>query len=600
MVSLFLVLVVALWESERLTSPGALHPSHAGVTELQGKAGCVVCHGDNEISMADACLVCHDSIHEQIIASGGLHGSLELDKLMACEACHKEHAGGALPLVADFSFHKSDIADPDHYDHRYAAEFNLTGRHKEIACEQCHLLATAEALEAGQRRFLGLGQDCSSCHEDPHEGGYGADCASCHGQEHPFENVAEFNHISAFPLTGGHDDLACKSCHEDRTKFSIVALQKSSSVEPRLCAECHNSPHWPAFIRGVAFISGRPQNDTCSLCHDPESKSFLSPAAEMPQELHQATGFPLDAPHHEQSCDQCHETFGHREPLPDTVDLQSRFAVLFPGRSQKDCRACHGDPHEGQFDAGPTKGLCIACHEATHFAPSTYSIDQHAEARFPLTGAHQAVACIECHKMDGDMLRFVPITSVCADCHEDVHGGIFDGPDKPVVVAGREGCARCHVTSSFSEMQLTSQEHGFWTGYPLRGAHVTALCIDCHKPEVLPDKRGRTFGHADRDCAACHENPHAGQFRAGERTDCARCHSDETETFIATLFDHQRDSRFSLDEHHRTLDCSACHKPISLPSGGEVVRYLPLGMECADCHDTRRLKEFERQGRPGL
>jgi hypothetical protein len=592
--SLLLVLLVAMWESKQLASPGPLHPSHARVRELEGSGGCAVCHGEGEQSMSDACLICHKPIEDQMSRGGGLHGSLDPTLATACEQCHVEHGGGVLPLVADFSFHKAEVTDPDQYDHRHATPFDLTDRHSELKCKLCHTQAEAEMLQPGERRFLGLGQDCSSCHEDPHEDTYGQDCASCHGQAHPFDQVAAFDHSSLFPLAGGHSGLACKDCHDAETEFSIAVLQESSFTEPRDCAQCHNSPHWPAFIRGVSFLSRRQESATCSICHDPLDKTFLGPTAEMPVELHQATGFPLAPPHHEQTCQQCHEEFGQRQRLPDTPDLQSRFGIHYPGRSQKNCRACHGDPHKGQFDQGKTKGLCIACHQDTHFTPSTYDINQHTQSRFPLTGSHQAVACTVCHATEDELLRFVPTTTACADCHEDVHDGVFDGPDKPAVVGGREDCARCHVTSSFSEMQLSSDEHGRWTDYPLRGGHARASCTDCHKPQPLPDAQGRSFGKAQRSCAVCHVDPHAGQFLREGVTDCARCHTDDTDTFVAPRFDHERDSRFALDEHHRTLDCSACHQTIWVPGDVEIVRYLPLGTQCSDCHDSRHLREFKK------
>jgi hypothetical protein len=669
-VSLAIVVGITQWESEQLTSPGPLHPSHADLEQLQGSSGCVACHGDGGTSMADACHACHADINGQIKAGHGLHGGLEQTAATACGKCHREHAGEMLALVTNLSFHAADVADPKRYDHRHVTGFDLTGRHEQLACTECHALADAKALEPDQRRFLGLSQECASCHEDPHEGALGLDCATCHGQAQPFDHVAEFAHDASFPLSGGHAGLSCERCHEQGGRFSIPSLRRSVPREPRRCTDCHRSPHRAAFVRGVAASSQISGDDTCRLCHDPEHAAFVGDAAVMSRELHGATGFALDPPHHEQECVECHAEYGQRRRLPDTEELSGRFAALFPGRSPDDCAACHGDPHGGQFDAGatsgrclachdsthfapstfdlarhastrfalqgahqtvgcdechvqegplqrfvptptacadchddvhqgqfdpgPTGGRCLACHESTHFAPSTFDLAQHTETRFALTGAHQAVGCNDCHLREGALRRFVPTATACAECHIDVHDGQFDGRDKPRMVNGHRGCARCHQTSSFTGVRWSSEAHLLWTDYPLAGAHAGVTCVDCHQRKPLSNGRGWTLGTAPRDCAGCHADPHAGQFRQGGRTNCMRCHS-ERDRFARTHFDHQRDSRFKLDEFHATLECSACHKPVSTPAGGAVVRYRPLGTRCEDCHDARRLQR--RRGR---
>jgi Zn finger protein HypA/HybF involved in hydrogenase expression len=52
-------------------------------------------------------------------------------------------------------------------------------------------------------------------------------------------------------------------------------------------------------------------------------------------------------------------------------------------------------------------------------------------------------------------------------------------------------------------------------------------------------------------------------------------------------FDHQRDARFALDAQHEKLQCSACHRAYQTAQGS-VVRFKPLGVTCAECHDPRR------------
>ncbi len=659
-VTLLFVLFITFWEYGKLSSPGALHPSHKNLRELRGQFNCAACHGSDEVTMTDACLQCHVVITDQLNDGIGLHGGLNPDLVPSCNVCHAEHTDGELALVTDNSFKIAGVRDPEHYDHRHIEGFSLDGSHTELRCESCHLTAQKPALYPGDQRFLGLSQECAACHEDPHEGSFGLDCASCHGQSNPFEQVAAFEHTDDFALTGGHSGLSCKDCHDENTDFAIAALQENPPQSVRSCIDCHETPHDDQLLIAVAKDKQLTRrHETCLVCHDVSDESFLYPDAEMLDKYHAATGFTLDPPHHEQDCKQCHEGIGTRQPLTYETDLRERFTALFPNRSPDDCRACHEDPHMGQFDAGLAQGRCTECHQTTTFDPHTFDIEQHAETpfaltgaheqtdcaqchtlvnevrqfagtsstcldchedphdeqfndgptagrcdachdtekfqptgfdqtkhgetQFPLLGAHQAVGCRDCHVEEDSVRRFVATPMECADCHEDVHEGIFDGPDKPALVGGQRGCARCHVADGFDQVKWTGDIHGQWTGYALVGAHEAATCTDCHTPIRQADGRNLTFAKVSSDCASCHEDTHAGQFRVEQTTDCAQCHT-ETQTFNESIFDHQAQSRFELDETHSKLDCGACHKGYPLPGGGEITRYKPLGIRCEDCH----------------
>jgi hypothetical protein len=121
--------------------------------------------------------------------------------------------------------------------------------------------------------------------------------------------------------------------------------------------------------------------------------------------------------------------------------------------------------------------------------------------------------------------------------------------------------------------------------HALEGAHEKVACSSCHETRRDPGTRTVTLAPArGTDCAACHADPHVGQFAAGGRTDCARCHTS-TESFQKIAFDHDRDSRFHLDEGHKKLACAACHVRVPLEGGESAVRYKPLGTSCGDCHD---------------
>jgi hypothetical protein len=165
-------------------------------------------------------------------------------------------------------------------------------------------------------------------------------------------------------------------------------------------------------------------------------------------------------------------------------------------------------------------------------------------------------------------------------CQAHQHREAFAGAPPPA--AEGQGCAGCHDTESFAAAR-GGFDHGS-TGYELSGAHAELACAACHAPLPGPDERGRRSARArGRDCSACHADPHVGQFAAGGRTDCARCHT--ADGFLGSLaFDHDRDASFALDASHARLACAACHRPWPLPGGGQAVRYRPLGTACADCH----------------
>ena len=140
------------------------------------------------------------------------------------------------------------------------------------------------------------------------------------------------------------------------------------------------------------------------------------------------------------------------------------------------------------------------------------------------------------------------------------------------LVMPRSACPHCgHAIRAWENIPLVS--------YALQRGR----CSACHEPLTEPDDVGRTWSRSlGAGCADCHVDPHAGQFSRNGASDCARCHAPEFERFLS--FDHERDSRFSLGEQHRGLECSACHKPYAGEDGLDVTRYRPLGTQCVDCH----------------
>lgn len=598
-----LVALAALLAREA-PSPGPLAAPHARQPALAGADGCPKCHAEE--GLASGCIGCHREVGAQLATATGWHGSRAADGVAECERCHGDHWGADYPLVSARAWG----GEPTFASVHAHAPFELAGAHAPLTCDRCH------AAGDGARTYLGLSQQCRSCHADPHGAAMSDECAACHSQD-AFVPAAKFEHTRRFPLLGPHERIACDDCHPGARRDATTAAAEPldfTVVRGKRCEECHESPH-------RAPLPGR-----CDDCHRATDLVFAAAADRLPHAAHAASGFELTAPHADVACDRCHEP-------------AAPFAARYPGRNADQCAACHRSPHGGQF--GAREDACAACHRAS-FAASTTTPAGHQPS---LTGAHLAAACASCHRAPhaGAPVRFVATPTACAACHADAHGGQFvaagetcdechdtaafvpsrfdfagrhpplDGAHarvecaechvRPFVGAPirwsttptecakchddphagqfshhRGGCSACHGEERFAPSTITASRHL----PPLAGAHRAVACVQCH----LSDARNvARYAGTPRDCKSCHADPHAGQLtRAGN--DCNRCHRSE-ERWLPVTFDHQRDARFALDGVHARLDCSECHARVALPDGREVVHYAPLGVECRDCHTGR-------------
>ena len=548
--------------------------------------GCVECHANAEVDvlpkgehrfmgLEQRCTACHDDPHE---------GRM----VIACTQCHGQD-----------SFEELASSDHDRW-------LPLTGGHGALACAECHASDTRHSLD-----FLGgaagrgaEARACADCHASPHARGFlagvgrsvtrepGATCGACHAAEHtrfrePGLEVSKALHArSGFPLITPHEDVECAACHAPgRAEFA----DRYPGRHRDACASCHEDPHGGQFA-GSPFAS-----EGCIGCHD---RQFFEPHG-FGSELHARTELALTGTHLEAGCEACHEVPAAGAPR------------AFRGTDAA-CGACHADAHEGFFDGrGDAAGedvACSTCHLTTRFADLPQEgFDHERWTDFALLGAHAQAECASCHptastrdeagRAFGRVAEHYGTVAGCVSCHDDPHRGTFDAPGMPLSVDGRTDCARCHVETSFR--MLDGFQHGRWTGFALRDAHAGASCSDCHAPLRRADGHGRMLAAAPgRECSACHDDSHAGQFELRGATDCERCHQSAA-SFSKLVFRHDRDSRFKLGDAHADLACSACHLPDALEGpaaaaegGGAalpdaVVRYRPLAMQCVDCHGAQ-------------
>jgi hypothetical protein len=460
----------------------------------------------------------------------------------------------------------------------------------EEQCTQCH-----DRASAGRQTQL-----CLDCHKEiaadiaATRGYHGhmpgiaaAQCHACHS-EHLGRGAdivklvpEQFKHAQTdYPLNGAHAAVPCSGCH--------VAGKAWRDVQ-RQCVGCHGKedPH-----------QGRLGRD-CASCHDDGAWRHVSYD-------HDKTQFPLRDEHARIACAACH--FGNR--YRDTP---------------RECVSCHApdDVHRGE--RGPR---CAQCHSTKSWKTSKF--DHEKETGFALLGAHNQIACNDCHR-SGNLKDKIP--KDCAGCHrgEEPHAGrlgrecgtchsnetwkpasfdhardghwALEGRHQKIaceachtapvatqklkteclachrpndVHAGRLGrdCAQCHTAAGWRESVRFDHD---LTRYPLLGLHVAVPCEQCHL--------SRQYRDVGKGCGDCHgaDDVHKGKLGS----DCARCHSPNG--WNLWEFDHARETGFSLHGAHATLACEACHRR---PPGE-----LKLKEDCLSCHerDDVHLGQYGRQ-----
>lgn len=531
--------------------------------------GCTECHNSLDFSIQDnRCSSCHTDIHDGLLGDD-------------CQRCHST-TGWIDPLTLR---HMHDQTD-----------FPLIGTHSTVDCQACHT--------AGQYRALSI--ECSSCHYDSYlnttdpshaDAGFSVACNECHGVSSSSWNRLEkgYVHPASFPLTGGHNLSECSVCHLPGVSYASVPREcfgcheqvyrdapdpdHDGSAFPVTCEQCHTINSWlPAEYDHTLSsfqLTGAHLLADCSMCHSAgytgtPSECMACHASEFSgaaNPVHSTPSFDLD-------CSVCHTTTAWQ---PSFFDHNVQTSYLIEGAHlQLDCGVCHS----GGIYAG-TSSECIGCHREDYLNVEDPDHQQdgypenclichtqfvwtdiqfnHDLTEFPLTGAHQALDCNDCHS---NGYEGTPIE--CIGCHQ----ADFDEVEEPihVIPSFDVDCLICHTTEAWSPSTFN---HDIQTDFVLEGSHTSITCNQCHVD-------GQYDG-TPQTCYGCHQADYEGvddpnHVSEGYSQNCTICHnqSDWEEVEI----DHDQ-TAFPLTGAHRTVDCNDCHTD----------GYSGTPTECFACHE---------------
>jgi hypothetical protein len=206
-----------------------------------------------------------------------------------------------------------------------------------------------------------------------------------------------------------------------------------------------------------------------------------------------------------------------------------------------------------------------------HWDPSPAKFD-HVRTGLVLDGKHAGLTCAKCHNAGNissteraslqvtDLNRtYLGLSRSCATCHEDNHKGQLGS-----------NCLQCHNSQDWKEARNFDHSK---TRFALSGVHRQTPCQKCHIPDTsgVPKYVGLKFD----SCAACHNDPHRGEFKQG----CESCHSTATwkRSAFAAQFDHSK-TRYPLLGKHLEVACESCHRSGDFKSA-------VAHNACADCHN---------------
>ncbi|HHO54373.1 MAG TPA: hypothetical protein ENK18_26750 [Deltaproteobacteria bacterium] len=438
-----------------------------------------------------------------------------------CDSCHEN------PHRAEFDVECTDCHGevgwrpvPD-FDHELTG-YTLQGVHAQVECEQCH----------GDHATARLPHEtCTDCHEDIHRGQFGTrSCDTCHSVRLADFALDGFDHDeSEFPLRGNHAQVECEQCHGEGRSATYTPVAHADcddchedihegQFEPTACRVCHVEEGWDVedfdHDRTNFPLVGKHQDVECEQCHPDEQWSGIH--HDFCEDCH--TDHPHDTIFDPPSCEGCHTPNDWLEVYFE--HLTETGFDLAPQHSEAPCMDCHvaADQFAGLETAceachlktqpfGHYEGGCDECHQGSHWLPADLGDVDHAMTGFALRGAHTMVDCVGCHGPEGT--PYGTADASCVSCHaeDDIHRSLLG-----------QTCDSCHNEIGWFRTRFRHQQ----TGWPLRGSHRLAACVDCHAV---------AYAGTPEDCRSCHEIQAPLDVLAHQSAffpQCDRCHRPYT------------------------------------------------------------------------
>ncbi len=462
-------------------------------------------------------------VRAQAPAQTSPHGTLSIP----CEDCHTSTSW-------------TEVSGAMKFDHR-RTKFPLLGQHVQVACKQCH-----QDLKFASAPIL-----CADCHTDIHRGELGKTCDRCHApQSWLIPDMTQKHNGTRFPLMGPHQSLPCQSCHINQQKQEYINV-------PVDCYGCHRSTY-DATVSPAHRAAGF--GTDCQQCHSMTAFAWGGSFN------HDLTPFPLTGAHVSQPCAQCHPS--------------GKFAG-----TPTQCSSCHISQYNAAMNPVHNPGFptdCASCHTTAGWSPALFD---HNKTSFPLTGAHAARPCSDCHKTN----QFAGIPVQCYSCHQSDYSNPATVPTHTLGLS--TDCTGCHNTTAWVPSTMNHASYGF----TLTGAHTTTACNTCHKT---------AYAGTPTACYGCHQADYNGTTNpihssAGFPTTCQTCHTTTSwagATFNHTWFptSHGNAAGICANCHTSQTDfsqyqCTVCHTQAQTdPHHTGVQNYVYSSPACYSCHPNGR------------
>ncbi len=287
----------------------------------------------------------------------------------------------------------------------------------------------------------------------------------------------------------------------------------------------------------------------CSRCHT--DKGWVP--TRIPMEFVHASdaGVDLDGRHADLECVACHERLRFDEP--HIIGLE--------------CQSCHTDVHDGTLSSE-----CANCHKTTRFDDMD-ELSVHNETAFPLSGAHEVIACESCHANDRGG-AYSTMSSSCDSCHQEDYDKTTTIPHGAVGYPTQ--CENCHSAVSWT-FGVHFDHIAASNGFELTGGHRRIECSTCHSTPsfalVVP-------AVVDDNCVGCHNDDYQREHSGtGFSTQCVDCHNtDDWENVNFKEHDSIYFPIFSGEHKGEWDSCQTCH----------TTQRVYNTFTCFDCHEHRQ------------